>query len=225
MTNGSSGRHEERISRLEMNMATLAETAANTQEAVRSMQAEMKAGFSEMAAWQRSAGRTNWGVFAALIAVSLTLVGAFASPYVGRQGEISAEVKALRAEQQSVDRTRWTRDDAMREVDRTDAEISELRQALAVHDRDVSALNARQSTRLEAVERNALGLMSEFREHVSNGHPHTVLDRLRDAEREILALRQRLGEQEKELARRSAAIDFVEAEQARRRPLVYDSEK
>ena len=172
--------HGGRISRLETSMATLAETTTNLQKSLDGLAGKVDAGFAEQAKFQQTAGRWNVGQLASVIGVTVILIGAFGSPYIASLSETRTNVKELIDDSQKVAETRWSADDAQRNIDRVDKDFDDMRDyvdlrdervlsisqqatddlaeelkiqrlQIAVHDKEVSAVNATQNEKLSSL--------------------------------------------------------------------------
>jgi len=237
------GNHGQRIARLETAVAAMAEGQTNMQKTLDNVSVKLD-----------TVGRWNIGQLAAIIGTTVLLIGAIGSPYIQSIVELKENQKELINDQQEIAKTRWERKDAERAndilsegikdnerrlgddiialskyVDERDqhilalaqSEIREVKTDLASrsgrrwnrdeHDKYVAPRLDRHDERLRGIETEVAGRKQ-------------TIEKVNANESEILRLRDKVEELQIELARRSAAIDFVEAEQARRRPLVYDKD-
>lgn len=112
--------------------------------------------------WMRNSGRPNWGWFIGAVGLVLTVGSLALSPIIGNQAEIRFDVQRLEARDSEMLGTRWRRSDHDQYAATVRSELDTVELRLA-----------------EQIEK----LGDKFEVHVSNGHPHTVLDKIATLEK------------------------------------------
>ena len=212
---------DRRLSRLETQAAETRTAQSSLFGEVHELKQSLDGFMGEVRGYMQTAGRANWSVLIAFGMLILAIGALAASPFMRDLDRV--ERKSDRADERidAIAESRWSREqhDAYRAQIR--GELDVLRQAIVQQEIRAAALNAEQTTRLVAIERDVDKLLERFEAHVENGHPHTVLERLGATTDLVHELRERLTAAEVELARRSTTVERVEAEQDRRTGRVY----
>jgi len=148
---------------------------------------------NEMRHFIRAAGRTNWSVLISFGAFLLAFGAIAAAPFMRDLNRVEARSSKVEDQLAAIAPTRWSRSDheAYRAAD--EASKREIRDQITEHERTAVAINAEQTTRLVAVEEVARKTEEEFHDHISNGHPNTVIDRIERDEELLTELRDRLS--------------------------------
>ncbi len=142
--------------------------------------------FSEQVSrWMQTAGRPNWGWFIGGGGLILSIMGLAAQPFVRDQVEMGMDIRMIQRDRAADAPTRWKRGDQETYADKT------LRVIDAGDTRGILEVRAVE----ERLDEQIHDLATRYQEHISNGHPHTVLDKLG-------ALEKTLDEARAELSRR-----------------------
>lgn len=158
--------------------------------------------------------RFEWAPVAILTTLAIFVLGAFGSlaayNITTNQTEMARMVEKHSDLLLQTATTRYTSDDAAADNALRDRDRQDLRAGFAKHDRDVSALNARQDTLIERAVADIARVSDAHIEHVLDGHPEAVMARIDKLEPLIHESRKMIVEIERELARRTSAIETVD---------------